>query len=219
MKQKSLNGFRTPFIAPKRSLPVPNSSTIISIKGPKIRVTICETKYFTCKEFLKVTEALCVLVYVLNSDEFQTRLMASKFTSTRLSNEAIYDTIMKANEEAAEGVQGTFGLDNGDDSEVDLLLTMYSKRFSRVVGYTLPANLRIWINRKFFSWYKPWQVAGNLFHEWTHNLGFDHVSASDSNSVPYLLGDVMEELGEKHYQEALAKYRPLIETHIYMGRI
>jgi hypothetical protein len=48
--------------------------------------------------------------------------------------------------------------------------------------------------------YTPAEVAGNVFHEWTHKLGFGHdsrYSVSRNSSVPYALGYIMEELGKK----------------------
>lgn len=194
------------------------ASTIISIPG-RLRVTLCDAKFFTEKEFSKATDALCVLSYVLNSEEFSDRVMNERFTTTKLSNTTIFDIIMLSNEQVS-GVEGTFGMDFSDeDHEIDLVLSMYSSRFSRVVGYTLPESLRIFINRKFFTYFKPWQAAGNFFHEHCHNLGFDHSSASDSESVPYKLGNVVAELGEKNYAKAISSMKPLLETSIYTGKI
>lgn len=193
-----------------------SASTIISIPG-RLRVTLCDAKFFTEKEFSKATDALCVLSYVLNSDEFYDRLMSETFTTTKLSNSTIYD-IITLSDEKITAVEGTFGMDFDDeDHEMDLVLSMYSSRFSKVLGYTFPESVRIFINRKFFTRLKPWQAAGNFFHEHCHNLGFDHSSASDANSVPYKLGNIVAELGEKNFSRALSTRRALLETSIYTG--
>jgi hypothetical protein len=46
---------------------------------------------------------------------------------------------------------------------------------SSMMGYTTPQTLLIKINRKFFDDFDIAHVAGNLTHEWTHKLGFDHL--------------------------------------------
>jgi hypothetical protein len=82
---------------------------------------------------------------------------------------------------------------------MDLELELYySSR--NTVGYTYPSGLKIWMNTKYFDVYTPAEVAGNVFHEWTHKLGFGHdsrYSVSRNSSVPYALGYIMEELGKK----------------------
>ena len=57
------------------------------------------------------------------------------------------------------------------------------------------------MNTKFFNPYTPAEVAGNIFHEWTHKLGFDHdvIYTSERNAtVPYALGFLIRELGENY---------------------
>jgi len=40
-------------------------------------------------------------------------------------------------------------------------------------------------------------VAGNLAHEWTHKIGFDHKSAAEHDSAPYAIGYIVDELAAK----------------------
>jgi hypothetical protein len=201
----------------KKVAQIPRASTVITLPGSPLRITLCDAAYFTEREMGKLMDAICILSYVMNSDEFRERVLGATFSTTKLSNSSIYKIIMNANE-ALDGVADTFGMDHGDDNEMDLVLSIYSSRFSRVIGYVLPESIRIYINRKFFSYFKPWNVAGNLAHEGTHLLGFGHTSVSDSESVPYLIGDIVAELGEKCFTEATQR-RLLIETHIRVGGI
>ena len=83
---------------------------------------------------------------------------------------------------------------------MDLDLELYYSIRS-TVGYTYADGLRIWMNTKFFDSYSPAEVAGNVFHEWTHKLGFTHASnysLSRDSSVPYALGYLVEELGKQY---------------------
>jgi hypothetical protein len=53
------------------------------------------------------------------------------------------------------------------------------------------------MNTKYFYVYTPYQVAGNLTHEWLHKLGFDHDVASTPArpySVPYAVGYILRDL-------------------------
>jgi hypothetical protein len=187
-----------PFRKRKQPVEVINKATVISIPGPKVKVTLVEAKYFSQKDISKLVKALMVLSYVINSDEFEDRVIwerpgfIKKYTSTDDSSMVIFEKIMKANE-----------LYTGDDRELDFSLEYYNSWWSRVVGYTLPSSLWIWMNWKYHLHYTPAETAGNLFHEFCHKIGYGHSSASDHKSVPYALGYLVEELGEKYGDKSL----------------
>jgi hypothetical protein len=86
------------------------------------------------------------------------------------------------------------------NSRMDLDLELYTNNSNNTVGYTYPSTLRIWMNTKYFNSYQHPQVARNLFHEWTHKLGFDHdraVTPSRPFSVPYGVGSIIENLSKE----------------------
>ena len=144
----------------------------------------------------KIMKAISIIKKVIRSKEFRDRVIEFTFNGQRafvdnggLSNEEIYQKILEGSED----------LDPGIDHEMDLDLELYFSR-RNTVGYTKPDGLRIWMNSKFFNAYTPAEVAGNIFHEWTHKLGFEHAfyySVSRESSVPYALGYLIEELGKK----------------------
>lgn len=105
-----------------------------------------------------------------------------------MSNQQVYDTLMASRE--------TY-LDNTDET-AHLNLTLYYQK-SSVVGFGYPGQPQIFLNSKFFELYDIAQVAGNIAHEWTHKLGFDHDYKSTARrpySVPYGVGCVVEHLAE-----------------------
>ena len=58
------------------------------------------------------------------------------------------------------------------------------------------------MNTKYFDRYTPYQVAGNLTHEWLHKMGFTHDSAATSTrpySVPYAVGYIVRQLAGELY--------------------
>jgi hypothetical protein len=152
---------------------------------------------FRKEDELKVEKAIAIIKKVVRSSEFKKRVINFEFKGKKafvdsdgLSNAEIYQKLLNGAETLRPSI----------DHKMDLDLELYYSRRS-TVGYTYPSGLRIWMNRKFFNHYSPAEVAGNLFHEWTHKLGFTHAarhSVSRDASVPYALGYLIEELGKKY---------------------
>jgi hypothetical protein len=145
----------------------------------------------------KVLKALELIKKVIRSSEFKNKIMSYTYRGKRefidnngKSNEEVYQSLLDASEDLLPGRDHTMNLE----------LELYYNRWTSTVGYTTPDTLRIWMNNKFFSSYTPAEVAGNIFHEWTHKLGYDHDSSyseSRDHSVPYALGYLIEELAGK----------------------
>lgn len=153
---------------------------------------------FDPESHAKMDLAFEVLEKVVNSVEFKERIINFKNTkgerafasNNGLSNEKIYATFMEGRETLQPNTPG----------EMNFYLRLYYKRWSKVIGYTTPDVNLININWKFFRHYKANEVAGNLAHEWTHKMGFDHKSAAEHDSAPYAIGYMVEEMGAKYLQ-------------------
>jgi hypothetical protein len=151
---------------------------------------------FDANDEIKVRKAISLIKTVIASQEFKDRVINFTYGGTKkyvdnggLSNEQIYQKLVDGSEDLRPGI----------DHQMDLDLELYYSSRS-TVGYTYPSGLRIWMNTKFFDKYTPSEVAGNVFHEWTHKLGFGHASSysvSRDSSVPYAIGYLMKELGKK----------------------
>lgn len=177
-------------------------NTIITIPGP-VRVTLCESIGFTDKQLEKIKQAMCVISFVVNSEEFHRRLSGMSFTSTIDSPEEIYKKISLGREDFGS-VANTFGMDHSDDDhEIDLSLRYYNSWWSKVIGYGLPHSAWVWMNWKYHASFSVPQMAGNLFHEWLHKIGYDHASARDLASAPYAIGNLVSELGGIHMNESM----------------
>jgi hypothetical protein len=145
----------------------------------------------------KVLKAIEIIKAVISSQEFKQRVLNFEFSGKKqfvdnqgLSNEEIYFKLL----------QGSESLTPETDHEMDLELELYFSH-RNTVGYTYPEELKIWMNKKFFNFYTPAEVAANLFHEWTHKLGFTHsfrYNKARDFSVPYGLGYLILELGRKY---------------------
>jgi hypothetical protein len=152
---------------------------------------------FSFDEERKISTAVSLIKKVIRSSFFRERVLAHEWKGEKtfnynqgLSNEAIYKKIIQGAEFLGE---------EKEDYVMDVELELYQQK-SNTIGYTYPNTKRIWINRKYFSSYNSSKIANNLMHEWMHKLGFDHESNWTKDreySIPYAIGDLVEELTEK----------------------
>lgn len=158
------------------------------ISGRRLTVTVHSRDNFTQDEVQKHTTAAQLLEKIVNSKEFQVRMMAMRLTSTNgLSNYDVWSKILTGSEI----------LSPEEDGDIDVHVEVFSSPFSKVIGYTKENTIKTWINRKFFDRMSPADIAGNMFHEWLHKVGFDHVSEKESTSVPYALGNLVVEMANE----------------------
>lgn len=144
----------------------------------------------------KFQKALEIIQKVVATEEFRTRILNHTYNGKKtfvdndgFTNAQIYQKIL----DGAETLQPA--KNNIMNMEVEVYYANNS-----TVGYTYPSSKRIWVNTKFFNSYTAAGVARNLFHEWLHKVGFSHAtswSTSRDYSVPYAIGDIVQDLGEK----------------------
>lgn len=143
----------------------------------------------------KLERSLLLLEQVLNTPIFRERVAAYTYKGKKnfVDNKSMDNTqVLKSL------LDGSETLTPGVDNSVNILLTFYRKNNS-TVGYTSPSTRLININLKFFDKYNEAEVAGNLVHEWTHKLGWNHASRHNSarpHSVPYAIGYMVRDIGE-----------------------
>lgn len=160
--------------------------------------TLVKIVNFNSEEKTKIESAAELVKKVIMGQEFKDAVVGHIFNGEKtfvdnsgLTNLQIYDRIIIAAER----------LTPEQNYRLDVELELYYED-SPTIGYTYPTSRRIWMNRKFFSRYSPYQVAGNLTHEWLHKLGFIHeVEDSDSRpfSVPYAIGYIVRRLASEMY--------------------
>lgn len=151
---------------------------------------------FTPARIAKVTKAMDAIVAVVKTQEFKEAVLGFKnkngqlrFNENRgLSNEQLYELL----------VSGAERLRPVEDQTMDLKLIWYRKR-NETVGFTYASSSKTWINGHFHDRYTIPQMSRNLFHEWTHKMGFSHKGKRSQRpwTVPYGLGKIVEKLIEK----------------------
>lgn len=146
----------------------------------------------------KIEHAADLVKKIIMSQEFKDAIIDHTYNGKKtfvdnngLTNLQIYERIIIAAERLTPAKNYRL------DAEVELYFEE-----SNTIGYTYPNVKRIWMNTKFFDRYTPYQVAGNLTHEWVHKLGFTHAVANTPErpySVPYAVGYLVRQLAREMY--------------------
>jgi len=153
-----------------------------TIGEKRFKVDINNLNKMTNVRYRKIYSACYELEDVLNSQEFQNEFMKLGFYGDdKNRNAELYSKLMSG--------ASNFG---GEDGDMDLDLTYYTKRFSKVIGYGLPYTIKTWINGKFLDLMSVDELAGHLIHEYMHKLGLD--DDFGVKSVPYQVGYLVKRL-------------------------
>ncbi len=158
---------------------------------------------FTSRQEKKLHTASRLIRKIVRSPEFKERILAHTWKGKKafadnngLSNEQIYQKIM----EGAEKISNL-----GANNTMDLEIELYTDKESITIGYTYPSIVRIYMNRKYYNKFRPYQVADNMMHEWVHKLGFNHDVKDNPDrpySVPYAVGYIVKGIArEMHIAE------------------
>jgi ssRNA-specific RNase YbeY (16S rRNA maturation enzyme) len=150
---------------------------------------------FTSAQAAKYNQAIAIVKKVVATEAFRTKVLNYKYNGIKQfadnkgrTNAQIYQSIL----DAAESLKPT------KNNTMDLGVKLYYDS-STVIGYTNPSITYINVNTKYFNSFAANQVAGNLFHEWLHKIGYDHDSAATAKrpySVPYAIGYMVRDLGK-----------------------
>jgi hypothetical protein len=148
---------------------------------------------FAATDQEKAQHAADLVKRVIQSQEFKDAVVGFTYNGEKkfvdnngLTNLQIYDRIIIGAEE----------LTPAHNYVLDARLQLYYED-STTIGYTYESVNVIYMNTKYFNRYTPYQVAGNLSHEWLHKLGFVHDAAATPSrpySVPYAVGYIIRDL-------------------------
>ena len=155
----------------------------------------------TEKDRAKVLAAAAILEYTVNSIEFKDSVYGHVYDrqiqfadNQGLSNKQIYDVIMSGQET----------LNPVLDYEWNIDLILYSKRFTKTIGYTYPNVTWVKSNLRFVRSMSIAKLAGHIAHEHCHKLGFGHdfkLTKKRPYSVPYAIGTIVEALADEFLKE------------------
>ena len=150
----------------------------------QLEIEIHGTNNFSDAERSKFRRAVNLTHKVINSEDFKQRFLSLPLEQTNgMSPAQIYELFKSGKDK----------FNKESDNDIDVYITMYYS-WKKTIGYTYPSTWYTWINRKFFSRFDEAEIAGNIIHEYFHNLGFGHLRASDHNSVPYAVGYLVRQM-------------------------
>ena len=154
---------------------------------PYISVSVDSIENATPENTDALYASIDIIEEVINSTQFHKELMRLEFTSTEHSNKEVYQMIVNGAELAKPDI----------DNKINLNVRFYY-RDSHVLGMADQDTNRISLNTKFLNNSSFENNAATIMHEWLHNLGFDHVSSMDLNSVPYSVGYLVRKLARTY---------------------
>jgi hypothetical protein len=170
-----------------------------------LKVNLASVEGFSPEQSQKLEIAKAKLENALNSEKFKTSVLDFTFDSEKTfyyrknlfgryvdkpySNTQVYDIILNGTE-----LPGNIAL-----NQMDLYLVLLPSINPTVVGYGNPGSREIYTYRNWFEKFTEAEYAAHITHEWCHKLGFDHShnhTRKRKYSVPYAIGDLVEELIE-----------------------
>ena len=161
---------------------------------------------FNASQEKKINSASKLIRTIVRSDEFKEKVINHTWNGKKtfadnkgLTNEQIYKKIIAGDEKQTR---------LGKNSTMDLEVELYTDNESITIGYTYPSIVRIYMNRKYFNKFRPFQVADNMMHEWLHKIGFGHAvnnTPERQYSVPYAVGYIVKGIAREMKQKAHAE--------------
>jgi hypothetical protein len=153
------------------------------------------------KDQAKVMAAIALLDTVINSIEFHDAVVCHVWNdeltfsdNQGLSNNQIYDVLMSGQEVLNPDLDYTWNIN----------LHLYTKRFSKAIGYTYPNVTWVKSNLRFLRSMSIAEIAGHIAHEHCHKLGFKHDFKKTKKrpfSVPYAIGNIVSTLADEFLKE------------------
>lgn len=150
---------------------------------------------FDATQAAKYNQAVALVKKVVATEKFRSSILNYTWNGSKQfannngrTNAQIYQSIL----DAAETLQPA------KNNRMDLGVKLYYAA-TTVIGWTNASITYINVNTKYFNNFAINDVAGNLFHEWLHKLGYGHDSAATAKrpySVPYAVGYIVRDIGK-----------------------
>lgn len=179
----------------KPNPPINTGTSTLPAKATSFKTKVSYLSGFSLSDEQKYNQAVALVKKVVGTQAFRTKVLNHTYGGKKTyvqnnskTNAQIYQSILDAAEK----------LTPAKNNQMDVGVKLYYTNNS-VVGYTNASITYINVNTKFFDSYGIHEVAGNLFHEWLHKLGYGHdadATARRPYSVPYAIGYMIRDIGK-----------------------
>jgi len=170
---------------------------------PQFNVRAVRLRATDSRDENRMRQALQIFEKVMNDTAFQRKLLDTTFVfdlpddpMRTLSPKQICDTLFSGKE----------WYDTDTDHTADIFWECTKRRirppFTSTIGYGNPNDSTINTYIFFVRNRKMQDIVGNLAHEWSHKIGFDHRPDNHperERTVPYLFGNLVEKFAKKIY--------------------
>lgn len=148
---------------PKVELPQPSPGTVAPVEHKGVR-------FFPLRNHTAEEKEVVVIAEKLAND-----LLQSQCFENFIVNRKLIDTEGKTPIEVVKDLK---------TKNLTVPVEMYSKWYSKVVGYRQPPKPDVFTNRKYHAGATACSRGSNLTHEWSHSAGYGH-SYSDTPTRPF----------------------------------
>lgn len=171
---------------------------------------------FSDEQQAKIVRCIDLIIRAANTDEFKQKILTFKHTEQvpvgttgklwwkktiykEVSTPGFYFTDGETVYSNPDVLQKIFEAAEEETTAknrcMDLHLVGASKRWTSATAYGYAGQDKIVIYHNWIDSSSDAELANTIFHEWLHNLGFDHSFKYDPNrdfSVPYGAGDCLQ---------------------------
>lgn len=175
--------------------PIPTPTSTLPALALSFSTAGVELFDFDSAQTAKYNQAVALVKKVVATEAFRTQVLNHTYNGVKtfannngLTNAQIYQSVL----DAAERLQPA------KNNQMDVGVKLYYEN-NNVVGYTSSSITYINVNTKYFNTYSASSVAGNLFHEWLHKLGYGHDASATTQrpySVPYGVGYIIRNVAQ-----------------------
>lgn len=161
-----------------------------------LKVKINNVRNANRDEVYYVQHSAKLLERALNDDRLW-REISIRYPSLSEKYNRIYKRDLNFQEFKDLIMSGLDMYESTSDMELDVDVTLYYSMGSGI-GYTNVNTYRTWFNRRFRKYFNYGDMAGHIFHEYLHNVGFDHLY-SHLGTLNYEVAYIVEKFIEKYY--------------------
>lgn len=156
----------------------------------------------TPAQVARLSKVISGVERMINSPEFDARILGATYKNYAADPKEVLRRIKDGEERLYTGKKWNI---RPKDHTIQMDWKFAYHKTYKVTGWTYPDTMTIWIHNRRWDERSDRAIAGTVCHEALgHKLGYDHVSASSTQSVPYSLSNICYDLYPKFALSTIA---------------